>query len=57
MSESGSANIGDDARVYGPVTGKNEGQITATYNIKHEYHGDLRPPPLDEATLAAQLQA
>jgi hypothetical protein len=52
MSDSGTVNVGDDAQVYGPAIGRNDGEITTTYNITH-----LPPPPRDGSPFSVPYPA
>ena len=52
MSNLGNVNVGDDAMIYGPVIGWNNGEVTTTYNITH-----LPPPPRDGSPFSAPYPA
>jgi tetratricopeptide (TPR) repeat protein len=54
MSDSGNINVGDDAKVYGPAIGRNDGAVNTTYNITHK-HAYAPHPPLDLAAAQALL--
>src|SRR6266540_845117 len=56
MSDSGNVNVGDDAKVYGPAIGRNDGEVNTTYNITHK-HEYASPPPLDLAAAQARFEA